>query len=90
MINLESAAAFWVLGLIPTADLQRAAVDALELGLDSPSLRILAGELHHDCWFPMVPGKSSIPAYVRFEKTKDSLLSFVLAVAPVAILCQVG
>src|SRR5215470_15208109 len=48
MMDLETGAAFWVLDLIPTADLPRVAADALEVGLDSPALRILAGELHPD------------------------------------------
>jgi hypothetical protein len=47
-MDLESAAAFWVLQLLPNADLPRIAVDALERGIDSPALRILAGERDPD------------------------------------------
>ncbi len=42
-VNLELVAAKAMLGLLLPEDLQGAAVDALEEGCDSPSLRILAG-----------------------------------------------
>ena len=42
----DMVAAKWVLGLIPSEALPRIATDALEDGLDSPSLRDLAGDLH--------------------------------------------
>jgi len=42
----DIVAAKWVLGLIPSAALPRIAADALEVGLDTPLLRRLAGELH--------------------------------------------
>jgi len=42
----DMVAAKWVLGLIPSEALPRIATDALEAGLDSPSLRELAGDLH--------------------------------------------
>jgi len=42
----DMVAAKWVLGLIPSEALPRIATAALEAGLDSPSLRQLAGELH--------------------------------------------
>ncbi len=48
MMDLESAASLRVSELIPAADLPRVAVDALEMGFDSPALRILAGELDPD------------------------------------------
>jgi hypothetical protein len=42
----QIVAARWALGLIPSQALPQLATDALEAGLDSPSLRQLAGELH--------------------------------------------
>jgi len=43
-MDLESAASFWVLGLLRNEDLPAVAADALEAGVDTPALRILAGE----------------------------------------------
>src|SRR5262245_34768850 len=42
----DIVAARWVLGLIPSQALPQIATEALQAGLDSPSLRELAGELH--------------------------------------------
>jgi hypothetical protein len=42
----DMVAAKWVLGRIPSRALPQIATDALEAGLDTPSLRELAGELH--------------------------------------------
>ena len=47
-MNLESAASFWVLRLLCGEDLPAIAVDALEAGVDTPALRILAGERDPD------------------------------------------
>jgi hypothetical protein len=47
-MDLESAASFWVLGLLPNEDLPAVAADALEAGVDTPALRILAGERDPD------------------------------------------
>ena len=44
-LDLSDAAAFWQLELLPSEDLPPIAANALEKGLDSPSLRILAGEM---------------------------------------------
>lgn len=44
--SLDVVAAKWVLGLIPSEALPQIAVDALEAGFDTPSLRRLAGEMH--------------------------------------------
>jgi len=44
--SLELVAAKWVLRRIPSEALPRIAADLLEAGLDTPSLRRLAGELH--------------------------------------------
>jgi len=43
--SLDLVAAKWALGLVPSEALPRIAVDALEAGFDTPSLRRLAGEL---------------------------------------------
>jgi len=43
--SLEEAAAFWVLGLLPSDECPNVATEALVRGIDSPSLRLLAGEL---------------------------------------------
>ena len=43
-MDLESAASFWTLGLLRNEDLPAVAADALEAGVDTPALRILAGE----------------------------------------------
>ena len=43
---LDLVAAKWALGRVASEALPRIAVDALEAGLDTPSLRRLAGELH--------------------------------------------
>src|SRR2546426_5939008 len=43
--SLDVIAAKWALGLVPSEALPRIAVDALEAGFDTPSLRRLAGEL---------------------------------------------
>ena len=43
--SLELVAAKWVLRRIPSEALPRIAADLLEAGLDTPSLRRLAGEL---------------------------------------------
>jgi hypothetical protein len=43
--RLNIVAAKWALGLIPGEALPRIATDALEAGLDTPSLRLLAGEM---------------------------------------------
>ena len=47
-MDLESAASFWVLSLLSSEDLPAIAVDALEAGVDTPALRILAGERDPD------------------------------------------
>jgi hypothetical protein len=47
-MDLETAAALWVLRHLPTKDLPSVAVDALEIGIDSSALRILAGERDPD------------------------------------------
>jgi hypothetical protein len=47
-MELQSAAGFWVLGLLRSDELPGVAADALEAGIDTPSLRILAGEHHPD------------------------------------------
>ena len=44
-LNLSDAASFWQLGLLPSEVLPLIAANALEKGFDSPSLRILAGEM---------------------------------------------
>jgi hypothetical protein len=44
-LDLREAAAFWELELLPSEDLPEIAVSALEKGYNSPSLRILAGEI---------------------------------------------
>src|SRR6266496_6140844 len=43
-MKIRLAAAYWRLGLLRTERLPEIAVETLESGLDSPSLRILAGE----------------------------------------------
>jgi hypothetical protein len=43
-MNIHLAAAYWRLGVLRTERLPEIAVEALESGLDSPSVRILAGE----------------------------------------------
>ncbi len=43
---MEIVAAKWALGLLPADALPRLATTALEAGLDTPSLRLVAGELH--------------------------------------------
>jgi len=47
-MDLESAASFWTLGLLRNEDLPAVAADALEAGVDTPALRILAGERDPD------------------------------------------
>jgi hypothetical protein len=47
-MELQSAAAFWALGFLRSDELPGVAADALEAGIDTPSLRILAGERHPD------------------------------------------
>jgi hypothetical protein len=42
--DLPLTAAYWRLGLIHSDDVVRIALEALEAGLDTPTLRILAGE----------------------------------------------
>lgn len=46
MERMEIVAAKWALGLLPSDALPRLATAALEAGLDTPSLRLVAGELH--------------------------------------------
>lgn len=43
-MNIHLAAAYWRLGLLRSERLPEIAVETLEGGLDSPSVRILAGE----------------------------------------------
>jgi hypothetical protein len=43
-MDLELAASFWALQLLRSEELPGIAVDALEAGVDTPALRILAGE----------------------------------------------
>ena len=43
---MDLVAAKWSLGLLPSDALPRLATDALEAGLDTPALRLVAGELH--------------------------------------------
>lgn len=45
-VDLLLAAAYWRLGLLAAEDLPEIASQGLESGMDSPSLRILAGEQH--------------------------------------------
>jgi hypothetical protein len=44
-MRLEVVVARWILGLVPSEELPDIAVHALEVGLDTPALRQLAGEL---------------------------------------------
>ena len=46
MERMDIVAAKWTLGLLPTDALPRLATTALEAGLDTPSLRLVAGESH--------------------------------------------
>ncbi len=61
--SLDIVAAKWVLGLVPSEALPRIAVDALEAGFDTPSLRRLAGELR-----PILSETGPL-----FEETLDEL-----------------
>ena len=46
MERMHIVAAKWALGLVPAEALPRLATNALEAGLDTPALRLVAGELH--------------------------------------------
>jgi hypothetical protein len=46
-MSLKQAIAFWKLGLLSSEQLPAIAAEALEVGFDCPSLRVLAGETDH-------------------------------------------
>jgi hypothetical protein len=48
-MNLHTLAAKYRLGLVSADDLPKVGIDALTDGLDTPSLRLLAGESSSDC-----------------------------------------
>ena len=53
-MNLELAICFWVLDLLPSEEIPEIAADALADGMDSRTLRIMAGE-RNPSWFEIAP-----------------------------------